>query len=731
MSTYDCDETDYNEFLKFKNGKYDIKYVGQNTKNCLLHIIAIYVDLFEEIKDRLIELKLLSINFENNKKRTCIHLALKNNNYKFIDYVLGNFEQRPDFYVKDIKNMTMLDWAIYKKSDKYIYDFLKIGAPFEERTIEIARINRVEDNFIQEVLLNVLNNTKNFTNDYEEDFEFKIFKKEDFDDLRVATSGSYGSVFIGYDKNGKKYAIKRFDKKLDGFLSDDKIREIVFLNFLKNSEHIVKIYGIFFDDVKNMFLVEECLERDLHEQISIIKRIKDGDETINQLKKTLFQCLLCVEENSKYGIIHCDTKSNNLMIDITGKIKYIDYGLSNYLGISPLVTNINKIIHNGYYLAQDGCGDNLLTKYFDYDQNLLFEIERGYLGINLDIPSVAIIFIGIICYKYTGEGGFFYYDGNLYSNLKKTNEGFAVNLNIPLKEVIIDKFGYDFANVFFSMLEVNQNIRKTSKELIESPFFQGMGQIEFPRNLPLTEILNIQTDGESKFSKFNHNFYNSINSKNYIKEGFIYYDEIITRNYNNEFEIKVLPPRIKKIFKNFVFLISYNLDKIPFNGDALFSTLYYFYDLMKIINNKFLESEENITLTLLMILFQYSKLFDKNFNYSYTTMIGYYKFLFNKNVNTEKIKKFFDLVFVHILNDINFYNFRPTMLYFGYIKFILQLIIVDESIISDILIKFNNNLISILIQDEVEFNLNPGKYKISQLISHAYNNVENRIQINI
>lgn len=161
-------------------------------------------------------------------------------------------------------------------------------------------------------------------------------------------SGTYGEVSPAIINDGNVPVIlKKYKNDISNIiLDDDIIREIIILQHLNQypETNTVILLGICFDNPRHhCFLVLEPLETDLH-KISIKYR---NDESKNkgrfnyqEYKIIFYKCLKALNAIHSLGFIHNDIKLPNIMLNGTD-IKFIDFGLSKYIGLSPLFEQVN------------------------------------------------------------------------------------------------------------------------------------------------------------------------------------------------------------------------------------------------------------------------------------------------------------------------------------------------------------------------------------------------------
>lgn len=183
--------------------------------------------------------------------------------------------------------------------------------------------------------------------------QLKIFNIEDFT-IEVSQnkpSGSFGEITRAILKDGNiPVVLKKYKEPVTNtILNKDINKEIIILQHLNQypDTKSCKLYGICFElnQKKNRvcYLVLERLETDLH-QISVKYKT---DNTKNngrfnplQYKIIFYKCLKALNAIHSLGFIHNDIKLQNIMLNGTD-IKFIDFGLSKFLGLNPPFFQIN------------------------------------------------------------------------------------------------------------------------------------------------------------------------------------------------------------------------------------------------------------------------------------------------------------------------------------------------------------------------------------------------------
>ena len=138
--------------------------------------------------------------------------------------------------------------------------------------------------------------------------------------------GAFSKVKLGINKlTGEKVAIKILDKRK---IKIDSERERVQreLNIMKKLNHIniVKIFQIK-EDTIYIYIIMEYIENNLFFYILKNKYLSEEESSFY-----FFQIISGIDYIHSQGIAHRDLKPENLLINKTGNLKIIDFGLSNY-----------------------------------------------------------------------------------------------------------------------------------------------------------------------------------------------------------------------------------------------------------------------------------------------------------------------------------------------------------------------------------------------------------------
>ena len=263
-------------------------------------------------------------------------------------------------------------------------------------------------------------------------------------------SGSFGEINLGFINEGSiPVALKRYSKYQNRYiLNNDIIKEIIILQLLNQypETNTVQLYGLLFtNNRENCYLVLERLETTLH-QISIPLK---SDETRNkgrfnaeQYKIIFYKLLKSIDTIHSLGFFHTDIKLHNIMLN-GNDIKLIDFGLSKFIGLSPLTNQVNTYNTTKIILAPD-----------------------SRISYSTDIFSLASSMVHLSV--------------RLYSKLRVINSAIYDEENQNYSKYLCNThvFGLDGHDLLLKLLISNVEIRLCAKEALLHPYFDSLRSIE-------------------------------------------------------------------------------------------------------------------------------------------------------------------------------------------------------------------------------------------------------------
>ncbi|XP_028395351.1 uncharacterized protein LOC114519425 [Dendronephthya gigantea] len=199
------------------------------------------------------------------------------------------------------KQMSLLEWSIHLGHDE-ITTILKrsIKHSLKIRTLKTMNCNQLEE---VETPMQVFVASN----------QFKI------------GAGGFSCVYVGVMKDGSEVAVKRIFVQ-----NDDKTveNELGIMNLIKtNKSPFIVSYRHFHRDDTFMYLIVDLCEENLRELVHAcsIELLQE------QGPRMIWEILSGLEFLHGKGILHRDLKPSNVLVDIEGRMKLADFGISRVL----------------------------------------------------------------------------------------------------------------------------------------------------------------------------------------------------------------------------------------------------------------------------------------------------------------------------------------------------------------------------------------------------------------
>ena len=158
-----------------------------------------------------------------------------------------------------------------------------------------------------------------------------IYMCEDRQGEKVIIKECYPSEIVM--RNSKEVFTEKYKKDFENLKECFWKEKCILEKFLKKSKRrkrkfdVVKFVDFFSENGTNYIVTEYFCGVTLKKYI-LENRIKNGKVRINHILEIFFKIAEVVCKIHKKGIIHCDLKPSNILIDIKGNIRIIDFGAS-------------------------------------------------------------------------------------------------------------------------------------------------------------------------------------------------------------------------------------------------------------------------------------------------------------------------------------------------------------------------------------------------------------------
>ncbi|KAK4715452.1 hypothetical protein R3W88_013790 [Solanum pinnatisectum] len=148
----------------------------------------------------------------------------------------------------------------------------------------------------------------------------------DFNSSRILGDGGFGTVYYGKLKDGREVAVKRLyehnSKQMQQF-----VNEIEILTRLRHN-NLVTLYGCTSRRSRELLLVYEYIPNGTLADHLHGDRVKDGPLTWPVRLKIAIETAGALAYLHASDIIHCDVKTNNILLDQNFSVKVADFGIS-------------------------------------------------------------------------------------------------------------------------------------------------------------------------------------------------------------------------------------------------------------------------------------------------------------------------------------------------------------------------------------------------------------------
>ena len=170
----------------------------------------------------------------------------------------------------------------------------------------------------------------------------KFKSVQEFEFCEMVGSGSFACVHrVIHMSSGQEFALKVIKKQF--LVKNQKevevFREKLLLEHLQWTPWVIRFFGAFQDSENLYFVLEYCECGTLENLVNI------GEKFQKELVKVIMAKIVAIiEDIHSRGIVHRDLKLENLMVDVTGNLKLIDFGSATVL----LLPSVNDDVYEKF-----------------------------------------------------------------------------------------------------------------------------------------------------------------------------------------------------------------------------------------------------------------------------------------------------------------------------------------------------------------------------------------------
>ncbi|EAK5214519.1 serine/threonine protein kinase [Campylobacter jejuni] len=200
----------------------------------------------------------------------------------------------------------------------------------------------------------------------------KFIKQKDYEKITFLDEGSFGKVLLIRDVFiDELFVVKKYDP--DDIL-DENNKKRFYKNFLDeikilyklNHKNIVRIFNYYpYENIYTAYIIMEYI------QGKNIKEYFDDENNLENLNSIFIQLIEVFAYIEEKGIIHRDIREKNILVNVDGVVKIIDFGLGKVFDISKNEDTLNSIINRNDV-------DTLPEEYFQKEYTIQTDIY--YLG---------------------------------------------------------------------------------------------------------------------------------------------------------------------------------------------------------------------------------------------------------------------------------------------------------------------------------------------------------------
>ncbi|XP_076929909.1 mitogen-activated protein kinase kinase kinase 1-like [Bidens hawaiensis] len=259
---------------------------------------------------------------------------------------------------------------------------------------------------------------------------FNNWQKGDF-----LGSGSFGTVYEGFDEMGHFFAVKEvslLDSGSQGKQSILQLEQEISLLSQFHHENIVRYLGTDTDDGKLYIFLELVTKGSL---AKLYQKYELRDSQVSAYTRQILSGLNYLHERK---VVHRDIKCANILVDASGSVKLADFGLAK----ATTLNDIKSCKGTPYWMAPEVVNNRS---------------NKGY-GLAADIWSLGCTALEMLTRKIP------------YSHLEGMQALFRIGRGQP--PPIPDTLSTEAQDFILKCLQVNPNDRPTAAQLLDHPFLR-------------------------------------------------------------------------------------------------------------------------------------------------------------------------------------------------------------------------------------------------------------------
>ena len=418
------------------------------------------------------------LNFISDARTTGFTFLCYNGDKPNINYLLDkNILPKSFYYIRDNKGNLPFD---YLKNSEYIR--------YPERNQIRMSSNQINSDIKNRI--DMMSTSDDIFNN-----NFKLYKFEDFDIINYEKDfkGAYGKVIHGINKEtGQDMIIKKYIECQRFGIFESTIKEIAFLRHINklNPQIAVILYGVIYED-SCVYLVQEYMTHTLKEEFSILSENANKNKYIVEL---MYELILLINSLNGLGFSHNDLKFDNIMFSLDGKMKLIDFGISDYLGLFPTRNMAQNFLASEIFKAPDTLD---LTVKSATDDMLVQSYTRSFTTEMFHLGSVVLM--KLLNFE---EGKYFYDNNKLFRKNYYTS-----NKNTDVYEVI-DAPHDSLHDFCYKCIQFYPENRYYAKDALNDELFTG---------IPYKVTTTLKSLGPFS-TKIASTYYNNLERELYYKE---------------------------------------------------------------------------------------------------------------------------------------------------------------------------------------------------------------------